>query len=274
MVTMSNVWDRAVDVIRGRTGQLATIAFLTLFLPNLLSAAVAGFAPDTSLIVTRLVLVAVAAIGMFGGLAMVSTATDPDVDTLTAFHRAGQRFLPALGIKIVLGLAVGVLLIPVAGLIAASGLDLAALRPGGAATAAEPARPGLLALALFLAMALAVVVIWVSARLVVLNPVIVNERHGLGAIGRSWALTRGLVWRILGVLVLFAIVAGISLLAVTSVVGLAARLAVGPDQVGAARFIATAAGGVVAAAYAVVQAVFVAQLYVAVTDRRVTTVFE
>ena len=274
MVTMSNVWDRATEVMRGRAGQLATIGAATVFLPTVLNAAVTSLAPGAGIGVSGPLTVIVTALSLFGGLAIMATATDPEADTAAAFARAGQRLLPAVGLTLLLGVAFGALLLPVFGLVAGAGLDLAALRSGGSASAGAVARPGLVLAALVYILVLVAVLIWVSARLAVLNGVIVNERRGLGAIGRSWSLTRGLGWRIVGVLLLVGVVMVVALLAATSVVGLAVRLAAGADGVGLATFLGSSAGGVVTAAYSVILNTFVGQLYVAVTQRGVATVFE
>lgn len=274
MITMSNVWDRATEVMRGRAGQLATIGASTIFLPTLLSAAVTSVAPGAGLGVSGPITILVTLISLFGGLAIIATATDPQADTAAALARAGQRLLPAVGLTLLLGLAFGALLIPVFGLIAGAGLDLSALRSGNSASADAVARPGLVVAALVYVLILSAVLIWVSARLAVLNGVIVNERRGVAAIGRSWSLTRGLAWRIVGVLLLIGVVMVVALLAVTSVVGLAARLAAGADGIALATFLSSAAGGLVTTVYSVVLSTFLGQLYVAVTQRGVATVFE
>src|SRR3546814_18266146 len=67
--------------------------------------------------------------------------------------------------------------------------------------------------------ALVIVVLWGMARLLPLNSVVVAERRGVGAIRRAFGLTRGLALRIVGVVILFFDVWGVSAMAATTVLG-------------------------------------------------------
>ncbi len=116
--------------------------------------------------------------------------------------------------------------------------------------------------------ALLVVAFVIGARLILLNPVILNERRGLGAVMRSFRLTRGLTLKIVGVMILFAIVLLVPMMAIQAVVGLVARLILGADAQPAIGFLAGTAGAAVTSLFSVVAAAFTAQLYVAVADDR------
>src|SRR3546814_9103815 len=84
----------------------------------------------------------------------------------------------------------------------------------------RPAGPLPAGLKLFVglySLALVIVVLWGMARLLPLNSVVVAERRGVGAIRRAFGLTRGLALRIVGVVILFFVVWGVSAMAATTV---------------------------------------------------------
>ena len=68
MVRMGNVWDRAVEVLRGRSSILGSIALGTIYVPTLVSNAVSAFAAPAS------GNTATPAIGAFGAGAGVAAA--------------------------------------------------------------------------------------------------------------------------------------------------------------------------------------------------------
>src|SRR3546814_20166423 len=78
--------------------------------------------------------------------------------------------------------------------------------------------------------ALVIVVLWGMARLLPLNSVVVAERRGVGAIRRAFGLTRGLALRIVGVVILFFVVWGVSAMAATPVLGSIFKLAFGGED--------------------------------------------
>ncbi|MGJ3627198.1 hypothetical protein AB5I41_10140 [Sphingomonas sp. MMS24-JH45] len=96
--------------------------------------------------------------------------------------------------------------------------------------------------------------------------VVVNERRGLGALGRSFALTRGAALRLIGVLILYGIVLVVVMSAATMVVGVVARLLLGADAAATVAFIVAIVSALVTALGSVVQSVFYAQYYVAARD--------
>ena len=64
-----------------------------------------------------------------------------------------------------------------------------------------------------------IVVVFIGIRLALLYPVIVAEGGVVAAIRRSWAVSRGIVWKMIGVWLLFGIVYFVALAAVTSGIG-------------------------------------------------------
>jgi hypothetical protein len=265
MVKMGSVWDRTVEVLNGRTGMIAAIAILGLFVPSAVrDGYVAAGTPGTvPFAVIGLILSLAALLAMiWGQLAIIAVATHPATTRDDAGRQARARMVPAFGITLLIGL-VGLfaMLPPIVALIW-SGFDFAAAARG-ATMATNPPSAGVAIFVVAYVLVFAVVAIWVAARLMLLNPVILNERLGVGAVARSFALTRGLTWRIIGVVILFAIVMIVATSAAQAVIGVIFRLILGESGKGHAAFLAGIAGTIVTTAFTALAAVFTAQLYVA-----------
>lgn len=266
MVRMGDVWDRAVEVLRGRSSILGSIALGAIFVPTLVGNAVsafltpaaagAGAAPSTGALGAVLAL-AVLLAGIWGQLAMLAVSSDPATTRADAARQATQRLLPALGIVLLLGLVFTLAFVPLIVILMRAGVDFTS------ATAVQSVSAGTAGSASLYILVLLVLGLVVGARLLLLNAVIVNERRGIGSILRSVRLTRGMTGRIVGLMLLFALVLLIPTIAVQSVVGLIARLVLGGDAPGLVAFLAGAAGAVVTTIFSVVAAAFIAQLYVA-----------
>lgn len=264
MVRIGDIWDRTVDVLRGRAGILATIAALTIVLPAVVGTAVRLLVAtrDPWLVLVPAVSLASVVLMILGVLAMTAVASDPAVDRAGAFRIAVQRLLPALGIVVALMVIAGVLLTPAVVLMALAGVSVN--KAGGVVVPAVGT--GLTAAAALAFLATVALGLWVSARIVPLFGIVVNERCGLGALRRSFALSRGATLRLIGVLLLYVVVAFVVALAATSVVGVVAGLTLGRESVVAALIIATVSA-IVSALTTVVQSVFYARFYVAAVER-------
>lgn len=264
-VSIGQVWDRTTDVLRGRTGIIAPIATLAIFLPTVVNAALTSFAPagatTTSLLAAAIALAVVVAT-VWGTLAIIAVATDPATTRADAHRQASARLLPAIGIVVALGMILSLAFVPVVVALVQGGVDVT--RPNTAVNLSTGAA-SFITLYMLVLMALG---LWLSARLMLLNPVILNERRGLRSVTRSIELTRGLTWRLVGVLILFAIVVLVPTLAVQAVVGVVVRLLLGEGGIATATFLAAVAGAVVTTAFSAVAAVFQAQLYVAAGGTR------
>lgn len=269
MVKMGTVWDRTVEVLNGRTGMIAPIALLGILLPSVIRDGFVAFStPGT---VMFAVVGGVLAIGalvamIWAQLAIVAIGTDPATDATEARRQAGRRVLPAVGVTVLVTLIGVLFMLPPVFVLIQSGFDFAAAASGSSVqmtppTAGAAGFVGLYSLAYLLA------VVWIGARLVLLNPVILNERLGVGAIRRSMRLTKGLTWRIIGVLILFVIVTLVSTWAAQAVTGILFRLALGANGIATATFLSGIAATIVTTAFTALAAVFSAQLYVAVREK-------
>ena len=269
-VKMSDVWDRTTAVLSGRGGMLAGIAALTIFLPGIVRDAYVAYATKgtvTFALVGGALSLLVIVIALWGQLAILAAASDPAVDRAGAQASASARLLPAIGVSLLLTLALVVAMLPIAIAIAGAGIDWAAMANGGTMTtpAINPGR------ALFLAaygFILAIAALFVGARLTLVNPVVLHERRGAGAIARSWVLTRGHTWRILGVFVLFLIVLLVAAGAAQAVTGIVFRLILGADALTTVSLLAGIAGSIVSTAFVVIALAFIAQLYAAFVPRQ------
>lgn len=272
MVTMSNVWDRTTEVLRGRGGVLASIAVLALYLPGLVRDAVTLVAtPGSSsfALLTGVLTILVLIVSIWGQLALIAVATDPATTRSNAAAQATARLPSALAVTIVALLVVLALFVPVGAAIGLSGADFSGMTTTGAFPSVGG---GTIAFVLLYTLLLAIVGIAVAARLLLVNAVVLNERRALGAFRRSWKLTRGLTWRIVGVFLLYIVVVGVAVSAAQFIAGAVFGLLLDSGPV--ATFLTAAVAGVVTTIFSVIAAAFAAQLYVAVTRRGVATVFE
>lgn len=268
MIRIGTIWDRTAEVIAGRGGIIAWLAGMFLFLPAVVQAVmrpVAGGAPSPGLaLLAALLGLAVAALAIWGTLAITALASDPAVTRGEAIA-IGQRRLPAaIGVLLCgMGIALVVSLVPIA-LIASSGFDFARAQRGLDQPHFDAARaaPAVLLLAL-----LFIVALWASARLLPLFAVVVNERRGLRAFARAFALTRGFGLRLIGVLLLYGLLSVIVLTAATWVSGVVAGLVFGAGGALWTALVVALVGAGVTAGISVVQSVFGAQFYVATRDR-------
>jgi len=156
---------------------------------------------------------------------------------------------------------VAVLPIPVA--LQLGGYDLLAIASGQAASlspqiASGIALYGLVLLGLFL---------WLGARLILVNPVIVREKKMFAALRQSWRLTRGMTWRIIGVMLLFALVSWVSMLAANMVFGSIFTLVAGgpSDGISLAGVLTSVVVAAVQTGFTVLVPVFSAKLYLALS---------
>jgi len=266
MVKMGNVWDRTVEVLNGRGGMLAGIAALTLFLPAVIDAAHMAYAPAgmAKTIGGAVLTLATTVVALWGQLALIAASTDPATDRAVALRQANGRLAPALVVAFLLALVFALLFLPVFALLAAAGLDFTAI--GNGATPNVTA-PGAAALAGLYGLVALVVLLFVGVRMLPLYAVVLHERHGAGAITRSWRLTRRHSWRLIGVLLLFLIVLLVATGAAKSVSGLILRLALGAEAQTTVDFLAATVAQAVSAALTLVAVVFSAQLYVALVTR-------
>ena len=265
MVKMGTVWDRTAEFLSDNIGTILPIALLAFFVPASIEgnfqAAMEG-ASFTLILALRLLQLAFGILSLWGSLALTAMALDMAGGD-TAGSVAGKRLLPALLVSIVCIAAVVVAVLPIPALLGANGVDLAAIAEGrdfelGTGMAGFVALYGLVLLGLFL---------WLAARLIVTTPVIVREGRMLSALRQSWKLTRGTTWRVIGVMLLFALISWVSMLAANTVFGSVFALVAGggADGVSLAGVLTSIVVAAVQTGFTVLIPAFTAKLYLALT---------
>ena len=270
MATIGDVWDSTTDVLAGRSREIVPIALGALLLPALVSAALGGAAagPVTGTAtaagaVGAVVAVVTGTIALWGRLAITAVALDPTTDSKQARAQATRRLLPMIGVLLVLAAAGIVLLMPLVVVLIGAGLDYPTLAATGRVRVPTMSGGAMWFVRLY-SLALVVLALWVVARIKLLAAsVVLAEGRVIGAIGRAAALTRGMTWRLIGVVVLYYVVLGVVVLATSWVAATVFRLALGPDSQGTVAFLAGAFGAAVGAALDTTAQVFAARLYVA-----------
>ena len=268
-VNMGNVWDRATEFLSDNLSVIVPVALVGIVLPDAVSTIIAPLGPQssTATAVVGVIGLALSLVALWGQLAIVALAIDPPAGRQAAVRRASARFLPMIGVSLVLLLGFTLLILPIPIILALSGYDVQAAM-NGAQVEVPTAAGGFVAL---YALVLLPVLFFIAARMALLTPVIVAERLGLGAVRRSFDLTRGIVWKVIGVMILYGIVFGVALLAARTVFGSILELLVGGEGVVSAATVLTAiVVSVVQAVFVVLAAAFVAKLYLTVRDARGT----
>lgn len=266
MVRVGVVWDRTVAFLGDRIGTLLPIALATLVLPGALSSvlqpirATAGNGASGAI---GLVVLASGLVSLWGQLAVTALVLD-QAGGGAALRHGGRRLPAMLGIALVLLIAVLLATAPLSWLaMVASG---ARMDMEGVRMAMSGGRRGTLAL---LAIIYAVLGLWIGARLSVLMPVVVEERLGLRAIPRAYALTRGLGLKLVGVILLYGAVLSIVSYAAQTVFGSVMLLVAGGEgTVTVASVVTALLVSCVTAAFSVLACVFLALLYRAVRVSR------
>jgi len=269
MVDMSTVWDRTTAFAGDNAGKLALIALPTIFVAAATQDVLAPVAasPDQGMRAqASLAGFALSLLSLFGQLSVTALSIDPAAGTGGALGRVRKRFLPALVVLIVVALGAMFALVPLVAMLAAAGVAANAMGQMDNVTlaAALAASPGLALAASLYALAFLLVLAWLVARLAVTGPVVLAEGVMLAALRRSYRLTRRNGWRIIGVMLLFALLTVVAGTATRLVVGSVSRLVLDGDGLLApARLLTIGAVALVGTIASVFVAGFVGKLYLA-----------
>ncbi|TKD51271.1 hypothetical protein [Sphingomonas baiyangensis] len=267
MVKMSNVWDRTTAFVSERAGAIAPIAILAIFLPTFASGLIDTVAPTLGAFARMFASLAgllLMLVSLWASAALAALVIAPGGRSAAAL--ATERVLPLVGVTLLLLIGAMLLVLPLVAILGVAGFDFeaAAALPAGTPPAMPDLSVGTAVAIMIYVLAMIPIGLWIVARLAVLTPVVVAERRGIGAIARSFALTRGHALRIVGVLLLYAIVTLVATMAVGAAFGAIAYILGGSEgtlSVGA--ILTSAAIAAVGTVLSVLQAVFVAKLYVA-----------
>lgn len=221
-LSIGKAWDEARRIL-ARDGKLITSISLALILvPQALAGVIApppnlsGIEPPSWMpLITILVLCA----GIIGQIAIIRLALGPTATVGDAIGHGVRRFVPALLALILFGIGLALVLTPLFVLIAGAD-SVQAIAEGRS----SPRAGGALLLVLLL-------IVLISVRFQLMLPVASAEPVGpIGVLKRSWAVTAGHYWKLLGFIALVLVTVLIVLLAAQMLGGIIARLALGDVQ--------------------------------------------
>jgi len=258
MVKMGTVWDRTAEFLTDNLPGILPIALLAYFVPFSIMRSLAPILYESSgaLLVLWVIVFALALLVNWGGLALVAMALDRGGDP---GKEAVRRLVPSLLVSILQFLVIMALALPAVLTIRLSGAGVDTM------TLALPISV-VWALCLYCPLAIGLAV-WLSARLMLVNAVIVAEGRWLGAILRSWRLTRGSALAIVGVTILYTVVAVVGMLATQLVFGSIFRLVAGPGEgLSLSNILTSVMIAAVQAGFTVIVPVFGAKLYQALAS--------
>ena len=274
-VNISAVWDRATEFLGDNIAVLLPIALPFIYLPQLAQGIVQPLAklPNLAWIAQLIGFVAIL-ITIWGQLQILVLAIDPDRRVSDARSTATARVAVVVGVSILLVVALMLLAAPIGIALSVAGFDWQAAMAANAAGTRIVPPPGMTAgIALFIllyTLLMVAVIIWASARLVLVNAAIAVERRGIGAIARSFALTRGNALALIGLLILYSVVSFVATLAAQTVVGAVLGLLIGgTGPVTIATVLTAAVVAAVATTFALLFSAFVGKFYAAVRAQEV-----
>lgn len=274
---MGTVWDRATEFLGDNIAVLMPIALFAIFLPLSINdnlgplAAQAGPGGSGQALAISLIGLAVSIISLVGRMVIMVMALDGDQASGSATRLALARLPLLLLVVIVLLLIFVVLASPIFVAIGLAQVDMKALGSGNpqlAAAALNAMGAGYAWFISLYAIAWLVAAIWLSARFALVMPIVLAERLGLGSLTRSFRLTRGIAFKIIGMLLLYIIIFFVAILAARAVFGSLAGLLIGPvGPLTMAGVITSIAVGLVQTLFLALQVAFVAKLYLAARQR-------
>lgn len=247
-LSISRAWDEARETLAPNAGLLTTIALAMFVLPGVVSDLVTPDAPPGQLPpLGNWAIVAVIAIviALIGQLAVIRLAIGSRLTVGEAIGHGARRapyYFAATVIWILPFLLVGAVLF---GMIARDPTN---------------ASPG----AIIGVLVLACIMLFFAIRMLMTSPVASAESLGpVGIIKRSWQLTAGNAWRLLGFFLLFIIVLVVAAMAVGAIAGVIAEVVLGGTQgMSLGALFVSIVTQLVSAAVSVVLMVMLARIYV------------
>jgi hypothetical protein len=222
-LSVTTAWNETTAFVRREAQLLFPLAFLLVSIPAAVLQLVTpearpGEIPEAGVWV--LVLPAAMLLSMMGSVAICYLVLRPNSSVGEAMSRALRRLPTIIGALLVL-IAGGVLVSLVAGIV----IGALAVAGGGATPQASP-------LAMFLVALLIVALLLLWVRLLLITPIAAQEEGGpIQLLRRSWRLTAGRFWKLVGLVLLTGLVVGVLSLAISGVLGSLIILLLGqPDR--------------------------------------------
>jgi hypothetical protein len=253
-LSISKAWDETKAIV-GRDGQLfVAVALALVALPTAVTGVISPSSmadTDTALWMDVLI-IAASLIALAGQLALIRLAIGPSI-TVGAAIGHGLRRMPIYFLAVLLVcLALAVAAIPLAFILAAAGVQV------------DPAKPAWSPALAIGALAYLALFCFVGVRMLMAAPAASAEHVGpIATLRRSWTLTGGHWWQLFGFLMMFFIGAIVLLLAISSALGLAVTVAIGPVKpMSASALIVALVQSLASAAVSTLFAVMLARIYV------------
>ena len=266
-LSITTAWNETAAFVKRDAGALFTIAFALMALPGVIMQALAPQPTPEDMNVSGLwllLLPVVIILSMAGSIAISALALRRETIVGSAIAHGFRRFLPLLGATFLIGLAAMLLMLPVVVLFGVSVTELTAPSAGAAGTM-------LLAMFVLLIVFLAV---WV--RLMLMTPVAAAEPTGpIAIIRRSWALTAGHFWKLLGFVLLFGVAGLVVVSVITFIVGIVITLVAGAPEPGSvSNVLMLVLGGLLNAAFIVFFTTMIARIYAQLAGTAESGVFD
>jgi hypothetical protein len=261
-LSITRAWDEASVFVKQEAGPLFLIVFALAVLPGLILQAIAGrligpslqmqpgTKPDLAPFVAALptiflLLIPVLLLSIWGHLTVNTLALRRETVIGSAFRHAGRRILPLIAAWLLWIVGAAIILVPVVALV------------GIGVKSGHSGIPILLVIAVWLGF------VFVSIRLLLVTPVAAAEPIGpIAILRRSWELTAGHFWKLLGFLCLIALVFFVLAIVVGSVVGILVALIAGlPTPGSLSSFFVQLVTGLLQAVFLAYFMVMIARLY-------------
>ncbi len=265
-LSISQAWNETAAFIKRESGLILPIALLLLAVPSaalqifMPTPPVPGQTPEAGAWLLLLPVVMIASI--VGTVAISYLALRPGTSVGEGLHVGLRRFLPVFLASLLIGLAALIVLTPIGILIM-----------GSAMTSGNPTAAAGGAITLFALIFLIVgIVVW--TRLMLMTPVAAAEGVGpIALIRRSWALTRGHFWKLLGLVLLMVVVAIVVIGAISAIVGIFIIMLAGPPEPGSTSLILTTiVSSVVSAVFSAIFVILLARIYIQLSGSAPTPV--
>lgn len=260
-LSISLAWEQTMSCLAADGRLLATVAAALVALPLVVTGVLMpdGFsATDVDRLWSGLLLLVVGLLLLVAQLALVRLALSPSVSVGEALAHSVRRLPSYLLAWVVIGIGFFIVVTVGAAALIASGVQVSDQQ--------IPASPA--TWAVMIALIAVYCVIWVRV-IAMAAPIASAENLGaIALIRRSWDLTAGNFWRLLGFALLFFVGGVIAVWAVAAVTALLVRVLFGaPDPLSVSALILAIVNAVANAAVVTVLTVMLARIYVQLSGR-------
>ena len=265
-LSISQAWNETTAFLKREAGLVFPVALLLLAVPSAAMqlampvATVPGQPPEMGAWALLFPLVLIAS--LVAGLAISHLALRPGASVAESLQVGVRRFLPLFLATLLIFVAAMVIAIPLMLLLVGS----AALSGNVAAAAGG----FLLFFLVFFVLALAA---WV--KLMFITPIAAAEQAGpIEILRRSWNLTKGHFWKLLGFVLLLFIVAMVVMIVVSMILGLFVMMLFGGQEPGSTSYVLmTIISALLSAVFSAVMMILLARIYVQLSGSVPTDVF-